>query len=120
MNNLISLPRFFILSISSKFGRYLSGAKLYGSELVLFDGTLWVNDEMSTSKVGEKTGQRMGHMNNSGPDGTIASFEDIEVNRKIFIHINTTNPILLPDSPERKEVEDSGWEVSFDGMEIIL
>jgi len=95
-------------------------AKLYGSELVLFDGTLWVNDEMSTSKVGEKTGQRMGHMNNSGPDGTIASFEDIEVNRKIFIHINTTNPILLPDSPERKEAEDSGWEVSFDGMEIEL
>ena len=93
-------------------------SKLYGSKLVFFDGTLWVNDEMASSKVGEKTGQRMGHMNNSGPDGTMAAFEDIDVDRKIFIHINTTNPILLTSSPERKEVESNGWEVSFDGMEI--
>ena len=95
-------------------------ARLYGSELVLFDGTLWVNDEMASSKVGEKTGQRMGHMNNSGPDGTMAEFEDIDVTRKIFIHINTTNPILLKNSEERKEVESKGWEVSYDGMEIEL
>ena len=95
-------------------------ARLYGSKLVLFDGTLWVNDEMASSKVGEKTGQRMGHMNNSGPDGTMAAFEDIDVDRKVFIHINTTNPILLPSSPERKEVESNGWEVSYDGMEIEL
>ena len=95
-------------------------SKLYGSKLVLFDGTLWVNDEMASSKVGEKTGQRMGHMNNSGPDGTMAAFEDIDVERKVFIHINTTNPILLGDSQERKEVEKNGWEVSYDGMEIEL
>ena len=95
-------------------------SKLYGSKLVLFDGTLWVNDEMASSKVGEKTGQRMGHMNNSGPDGTMAAFEDIDVERKVFIHINTTNPILLGDSQERKEVEENGWEVSYDGMEIEL
>ena len=95
-------------------------ARLYGSELILFDGTLWVNDEMSTSKVGEKTGQRMGHMNNSGPDGSLAAFANIDVNRKIFIHINTTNPILLKGSKERKIVEDSDWEVSYDGMEIEL
>ena len=95
-------------------------SKLYGSKLVLFDGTLWVNDEMASSKVGEKTGQRMGHMNNSGPDGTMAAFEDIDVERKVFIHINTTNPILLGYSQERKEVEENGWEVSYDGMEIEL
>ena len=95
-------------------------ARLYGSELVLFDGTLWVNEEMSNSKVGEKTGQRMGHMNNSGPDGSIAVFQDIDVKRKIFIHINTTNPILLSDSSERKEVEENDWEVSYDGMEIEI
>ena len=95
-------------------------ARLYGSELILFDGTLWVNDEMSNSKVGEKTGQRMGHMNNSGPDGSLAVFQDIEVKRKIFIHINTTNPILLSDSPERKKVEENDWEVSYDGMEIEI
>ena len=94
--------------------------RLDGSSLILFDGTLWVNDEMASSKVGEKTGQRMGHMNNSGPDGTMNAFKNIDVKRKVFIHINTTNPILLEDSSERKEVETNGWEVSFDGMELEL
>jgi pyrroloquinoline quinone biosynthesis protein B len=94
--------------------------RLRGSELVLFDGTLWKNDEMASSKVGEKTGQRMGHMNNSGPDGTMEAFKDLNVKKKVFIHINTTNPILLPESEERKIVEENNWEVSYDGMEITL
>ena len=110
---------FFYIPACAKMTEELR-ARLYGSDLILFDGTLWKNDEMATSKVGEKTGQRMGHMNNSGPDGTISVFQDIEINRKIFIHINTTNPILLESSVERKEVEENGWEVSYDGMEIEL
>ncbi len=92
--------------------------RIEGSKVVLFDGTLWQNDEMASSRVGEKTGQRMGHMNNSGNDGSIEAFKDLGVKRKIFIHINTTNPILLEDSDERKIVEENGWEVSYDGMEI--
>ena len=94
--------------------------RIKDSEVVLFDGTLWENDEMATSKVGEKTGQRMGHMNNSGKNGSIQAFKDLGVKRKIFIHINTTNPILLEDSKERKIVEENGWEVSYDGMEIEI
>ena len=94
--------------------------KLKDSELVLFDGTLWKNDEMASSKVGEKTGQRMGHMNNSGSDGSMEAFKDLNVKKKIFIHINTTNPILLSDSNERKIVEENNWEVSYDGMEITI
>ena len=94
--------------------------KLDGADLVLFDGTLWENEEMASRKVGKKTGQRMGHMNNSGPDGSIEAFKKIDVKRKIFIHINTTNPILLGDSEERNFVESNGWEVSYDGMEITL
>ena len=94
--------------------------RVKGSEVVLFDGTLWKNDEMASSKVGEKTGQRMGHMNNSGTDGSIEAFKNLDVKRKIYIHINTTNPILLGDSNERKIVEENGWEVSYDGMEIDL
>ena len=93
------------------------------SELSLafdFDGTLWKNDEMEDSNVGEKTGQRMGHMNNSGLDGSMEIFKKINVKRKIYIHINTTNPILLDYSNERKIVEQNGWEVSYDGMEIDL
>ena len=94
--------------------------RIKDSDVVLFDGTLWENDEMATSKVGEKTGQRMGHMNNSGKNGSIQAFKDLGVKRKIFIHINTTNPILLEDSKERKIVEENGWEVSYDGMEIEI
>ena len=94
--------------------------RIHGADLVFFDGTLWVDDEMIRDGVGIKTGQRMGHMSVSGDDGTIAALKDLEIKRKVFIHINTTNPILLDDSEERKIVEDSGWEVSYDGMEIAI
>lgn len=59
-------------------------------------------------------------MSVSGEDGTLAALKDLEIDRKIFIHINTTNPILLDDSQERQIVEDAGWEVSYDGMEIEI
>ncbi len=110
---------FYYIPACAKMTNELS-EKIRGSEIVLFDGTLWTNDEMASSKVGQKTGQRMGHMNNSGEDGSIKAFKNLDVKRKIFIHINTTNPILLSDSTERKIVEQSGWEVSYDGMEIDL
>jgi pyrroloquinoline quinone biosynthesis protein B len=97
--------------------------RLRHAPLVLFDGTLWTDDEMIKDGVGVKTGQRMGHMSVNEPDpniGTIAAFRNLGVKRKIFIHINTTNPILLEDSPERVACTAAGWEVSFDGMEISL
>jgi len=94
--------------------------RLRGAELILFDGTLWVDDEMIRDGVGVKTGRRMGHMSVSGNDGTMAALAPLDIKRKIFIHINTTNPILLEDSAERKQVKDAGWEVSYDGMAIEL
>ncbi len=94
--------------------------RISGTDLIFFDGTLWVDDEMIREGVGVKTGQRMGHMSVSGSEGTMASLQDLDIKRKIFIHINTTNPILLDDSEERKIVEEAGWEVSYDGMEIEL
>jgi pyrroloquinoline quinone biosynthesis protein B len=94
--------------------------RIRGADLLFFDGTLWVDDEMIRDGVGVKTGRRMGHMSVSGPDGTMAALRDLGIRRKIFIHINTTNPILLDDSPERRAVTGAGWEVAFDGMEILL
>lgn len=94
--------------------------RLRGAALVLFDGTLWADDEMIRSGTGVKTGARMGHMSLSGPDGTLAAFEPLEVRRKILIHINNTNPILLDDSAERAAALAAGWEVAYDGMEIAL
>ena len=94
--------------------------QIAGAPLVLFDGTLWRDDEMIAEHAGIKTGRRMGHMSITGPNGTIAAFEALGVGRKIFIHINNTNPILMTESAERKEVEAAGWEVAYDGMEIDL
>ena len=95
-------------------------ARLKGAPLVFFDGTLYTNDEMIAQGLLNKTGQRMGHMNMSGPGGTLAAFADLDVGRKVFIHINNSNPALREDSPERAAVQDAGWEVSHDGMELQL
>ena len=92
--------------------------RLAGASTVLFDGTLWRDDEMVRAGLGPKTGQRMGHMSVSGPDGTLAAFRDIPVGRKILVHINNSNPILLDDSSERRELGKEGWEVAHDGMEV--
>jgi pyrroloquinoline quinone biosynthesis protein B len=94
--------------------------RLAGSELVFFDGTLWRDDEMIRLGVGSKTGRRMGHMSMSGDDGTIAAFRDLGVRRRIFIHINNSNPVLLEDSAERRLAEAAGWEIAHDGMEVRL
>lgn len=94
--------------------------RLQGADVVCFDGTLWTDDEMIRAGLGGKTGLRMGHMSVSGRDGTISAFRQIDVRRKILLHINNSNPILLDDSPERAEAVAAGWEVGFDGMEIFV
>ena len=95
-------------------------AEMEGADLLMFDGTLWQDDEMQRQNAGSKTGRRMGHMSLSGPEGTLAVFADSPVRRKVLIHINNTNPILLADSPERAAVEAAGWEIAYDGMEVTL
>jgi pyrroloquinoline quinone biosynthesis protein B len=94
--------------------------RLRGAACVLFDGTLWRDDEMLLAGAGSKTGARMGHMSIDGPAGTLAAFADLGVRRRVLIHLNNTNPVLLADSPERKAVEAAGWEVAEDGMELRL
>lgn len=94
--------------------------RLDGAELVLFDGTLWRDDEMIRLGVGAKTGRRMGHVSMDGEDGAIARLAGLGIARRVFIHINNTNPVLFADSPERREAEAAGWEVAHDGMEIVL
>jgi pyrroloquinoline quinone biosynthesis protein B len=91
-----------------------------GADLLLMDGTLWRDDEMILQGVGSKTGRRMGHLSMSGPEGAIAGFEDVPVGRRIFMHVNNTNPALLSDSPEHAQLVRAGWEIARDGMEIDL
>ena len=94
--------------------------RLRGSALVFFDGTLWSDDELLRLGISQKTGQRMGHMSINGGSGTLKAFDTLDVARKIFIHVNTTNPVLDEESPERAEVLAHGWEVAEDGMRISL
>jgi len=90
------------------------------ADVLLFDGTLFTDDEMIRAGVGAKTGRRMGHIPISGPDGSLATLRQLKAPRKIYIHINNTNPILVEGSPERRAVEAAGFEVAHDGMEIAL
>ena len=94
--------------------------RVNNSELLLFDGTLWADDEMIKEKVGIKTGKCMGHMSMSGTEGSIEALKNLSIKRKVFIHINTTNPALLENSEERNYANSCGWEISYDNMEIIL
>ena len=89
------------------------------ADVILFDGTLFTDDEMIASGTGEKTGRRMGHMPIDGADGSLAALSGLG-KRCIYVHINNTNPILIEGSPERRRVEAAGWDVAADGMEIVL
>ncbi|HET6387910.1 pyrroloquinoline quinone biosynthesis protein PqqB [Hyphomicrobium sp.] len=94
--------------------------KIRNSELLFLDGTLFEDDEMLTQGLLNKTGKRMGHISVSGPDGSISAVRPLNVKRRIYIHINNSNPILDENSEARKVVDVSGWEVSFDGMEVRI
>jgi pyrroloquinoline quinone biosynthesis protein B len=93
--------------------------RLSRADVILFDGTLFTDDEMIRTGTGAKSGRRMGHMPIEGPDGSLAALQGLST-RKIFVHINNTNPILVDGSAERRRAEAAGWDVAWDGMEIVL
>jgi pyrroloquinoline quinone biosynthesis protein B len=94
--------------------------RISGADVLLFDGTTFTDDELISAGLMMKTAQRMGHTPMSGPAGSIGALAGASVGRKIYIHINNSNPVLIEDSPERREVEAAGWEIAYDGMEIVL
>lgn len=95
-------------------------ARIAGADCLLFDGTVFRDTELADAGVGAKTGRRMGHVPIADADGSVAALADIPIGRRIFVHINNTNPILDEASEERRFVEQAGWEVGADGMEIEL
>ncbi|MFZ1172691.1 pyrroloquinoline quinone biosynthesis protein PqqB [Bradyrhizobium sp.] len=95
-------------------------SRLRGAPLVFFDGTVWRDDELIAAGLGNKTGQSMGHVAMSGEQGAIASLRDLGIERKIFLHINNSNPAWFADSAERQTAERAGWSIPADGTEITL
>ena len=85
---------------------------------LFFDGTLFSDNEMIANGLGDKTGRRMGHMPVSGPGGTLDELSGHAQVRRIFIHINNSNPIVIEGSPEEAKVKAAGWDIAFDGMEV--
>jgi pyrroloquinoline quinone biosynthesis protein B len=94
-------------------------ARLADTDVLFFDGTLFDDDEMIVAGVGDKTSRRMGHVPMSGPDGSLARLRDIRA-RRVYVHINNTNPVWLAGSPQRSTAEDAGFEIGYDGMEVRL
>ena len=94
--------------------------RIKGAELLFLDATLFTDDEMVAQGLSQKTGKRMGHISISGPDGSIEAIKPLDVKRRIYVHINNSNPVLDETSEARKLVENAGWEVGFDGMEVRL
>jgi pyrroloquinoline quinone biosynthesis protein B len=95
-------------------------SRLAGAPLIFFDGTVWRDDELVAAGLGNKTGQGMGHIAMSGDRGAIESLAGLDIGRKIFLHINNSNPALLRGSAERKIAERAGWQIPADGTEITL
>tara|TARA_R110000851_G_scaffold167347_1_gene312917 strand:+ start:146 stop:1045 length:900 start_codon:yes stop_codon:yes gene_type:complete len=90
------------------------------ADVVLVDGTVWTDDEMSKEGISDKRAQEMGHINQSEDGGTISFLNSMERPRKILIHINNTNPILNEESAERQVLNNAGIELAYDGMDIEL
>ena len=90
--------------------------RLRGVDALLFDGTVHRDDELIRTGVGTKTGWRMGHVAMAGEEGSIARLDGLGIGRRVFVHLNNTNPALVDGSPERRAVEAAGWTVAHDGM----
>jgi pyrroloquinoline quinone biosynthesis protein B len=90
------------------------------SDLLFVDGTFWRDDELARLGISARGARDMGHVPLSGPGGTLEALAGLERPRKVVVHINNTNPILLEDSPEREEVVRAGVEVAYDGLEVEL
>jgi pyrroloquinoline quinone biosynthesis protein B len=88
------------------------------SDLILFDGTFWSEEELAAVRPGARSAREMNHL--PIRNGTLDFLRQLPARRKIYTHINNTNPILMPDSPQRRELEQAGIEVARDGLEIVL
>ena len=94
--------------------------KVRGSAALFFDGTFWSEDELVDGGLSKARAQDMAHVPISGEGGSLQAFSDLGIRRRIYAHVNNTNPILRNGSPERRLVEEQGWEVATDGLDFSV
>jgi pyrroloquinoline quinone biosynthesis protein B len=111
-----------VLAYLSAVGRITTSVfdGLADADCVMFDGTFWSSDELSAPGFLEKSAEDLAHWPVGGHRGSLEMLSTITAPRRVFIHINNTNPMLREDSTERKIIEAAGWSVAWDGMEIRL
>jgi pyrroloquinoline quinone biosynthesis protein B len=94
--------------------------RVTGVDALLFDGTVLDDDDLIRAGVGTKTGWRMGHVAMRGESGSLRRLDGLGIGRRIFVHLNNTNPVLIDGSAERHEIEAAGWTVAQDGLGLTL
>jgi pyrroloquinoline quinone biosynthesis protein B len=110
--------RLVVATAAGAAGDYV--ARMDGADACLFDGTFWASDELPRLGLGTARAEDMAHLPIGGEGGSLAALAGLRAGRKVFTHVNNTNPILVEGSPERRAVEAAGWEVAHDGLEIAL
>ena len=108
----------FVPDLAALAGEALGQAR--DCDALLLDGTFWSDDEMRRAGVGETTAGKMGHLPVGGPAGSLPIIRNLRTPRKVYLHINNTNPMLIEDSPEHQEVVSAGVEIGYDGLELTL
>jgi pyrroloquinoline quinone biosynthesis protein B len=94
-------------------------AVLDGATALLFDGTFWSDDELARAAPGSPTARAMAHVPVGGPEGSLARLAAVRAPRRLFVHVNNTNPMLDERGPERGQVRAAGWDVALDGTEVL-
>lgn len=115
-------------SSGKRVGYFPAVAQLDGSllqqldslDILLFDGTFWADDELIRLQGGGQTARQMGHIPVGSPGGSLDLLSKVRHPRKMFVHINNTNPILDETGPEYRQVHDAGWEIAEDGCHLEL
>ena len=95
-------------------------AALSGAGAALFDGTFWTSDELVRAGLGTRRAEEMAHVPVGGPEGSLARLDGLATGRRVLTHLNNTNPLLREDGPERALAAEHGWEIAYDGMEVVL
>jgi pyrroloquinoline quinone biosynthesis protein B len=94
--------------------------QLNSLDVLLFDGTFWTDDELINLGIGTRTAREMGHIPVSSPGGSLDLLSGLRCTRKMFVHINNTNPMLDETGPAYRQVCESGWEIAEDGCRLEL
>jgi len=94
--------------------------ELEATDLLLFDGTFWSDDELIRLQGTGQTARQMGHIPVGSQDGSLRRLVGLERPRKMFVHINNTNPMLDESGAEFRAVREAGWEVAEDGWQFDL